>query len=237
MLILPAIDLKAGHAVRLLQGKASEETRYSNDPVAVARSFEVSGARMLHIVDLDGAFQGQSANRDVIQAILAAVTIPIEVGGGMRSRADIDAMLAFGVDSVIIGTLAVHDPACVEEAVRSCGAGRIQLGIDARDGRVSVRGWEEHTSLDAIAFALEWKARGVQRVIFTDIARDGMLQGPNLPAIRQFAQATGLRVTASGGVSNRADVERLRELEPIGVDRVIVGKALYEGAVTLREIV
>ncbi len=237
MLILPAIDLKAGHAVRLLQGKANQETRYSNDPAAVARSFEQGGAKMLHVVDLDGAFQGKSANRAVIQAIRAAVAIPIEVGGGMRSRADIDAMLALGVDSVIVGTWAVRDPSTVEAALHAFGAERVQLGIDARDGRVSVQGWEESTALDAVMFALEWKARGVQRVIFTDIARDGTLQGPNLAAVRQFAQATGLRVTASGGVSCRADVERLRELEPLGVDRVIVGKALYEGTVTLAEIV
>jgi phosphoribosylformimino-5-aminoimidazole carboxamide ribotide isomerase len=192
---------------------------------------------MLHVVDLDGAFQGKSANRAVIQAIRAAVAIPIEVGGGMRSRADIEAMLALGVDSVIVGTWAVRDPSTVEAALHAFGAERVQLGIDARDGRVSVQGWEESTALDAVMFALEWKARGVQRVIFTDIARDGTLQGPNLAAVRQFAQATGLRVTASGGVSCRADVERLRELEPLGVDRVIVGKALYEGTVTLAEIV
>jgi phosphoribosylformimino-5-aminoimidazole carboxamide ribotide isomerase len=236
MLILPAIDLKGGRAVRLLQGRADQETRYSDDPVAVALGFEQAGAQMLHVVDLDGAFQGKSANKDVIAAIREALTIPIEVGGGMRSLADIEGMLGLGVDSAIIGTLAVRDPAAMRAALNRFGGERVQLGIDARDGKVAVQGWEEGTQLDAIAFAQEWKTHGVQRVIFTDIARDGMLQGPNVPAIRRFAEATGLRVTASGGVSGKADIDTLRMLESLGVDRVIVGKALYEGAVTLAEI-
>jgi phosphoribosylformimino-5-aminoimidazole carboxamide ribotide isomerase len=236
MLILPAIDLKGGRAVRLLQGRADRETRYSDDPVAVARAFAQAGAQMLHVVDLDGAFQGKSANREVIRAIRAALTIPIEVGGGMRSLADIESMLALGVDSAVIGTLAVRDPMAVQAALRKFGGERVQLGIDARDGKVAVQGWEESTGLDAVAFGREWRAHGVQRAIFTDIARDGMLQGPNLAAIRRFAEETGLRVTASGGVSGKADIDSLRALEPLGVDRVIVGKALYEGAVTLAEI-
>lgn len=236
MLILPAIDLKGGRAVRLLQGRADQETRYSDDPVAVARGFEQAGAKMLHVVDLDGAFQGKSANREVIRAIRAALTIPIEVGGGMRSLADIEAMLDLGVDSAIVGTLAVRDPAAVQAALRRFGGERVQLGIDARDGKVAVQGWEERTALDAVAFGQQWKSHGVTRVIFTDIARDGMLQGPNVSAIRRFAEATGLRVTASGGVSSKTDIDHLRTLEPLGVDRVIVGKALYEGAVTLAEI-
>ncbi|HEX7926424.1 MAG TPA: HisA/HisF-related TIM barrel protein, partial [bacterium] len=207
-----------------------------DDPVAVARGFQQAGAKMLHVVDLDGAFQGKSANKEVIAAIRKALTIPIEVGGGMRSLADIEGMLGLGVDSAIIGTLVVRDPAAVQAALQRFGGERVQLGIDARDGKVAVQGWEESTRLDAIAFAQEWKAHGVQRVIFTDIARDGMLQGPNVPAIRRFAESTGLKVTASGGVSGKGDIDILRTLEPLGVDRVIVGKALYEGAVTLAEI-
>lgn len=236
MLILPAIDLKSGRAVRLLQGRADRETRYSDDPVAVALGFVADGAKMLHVVDLDGAFQGRSANREMIRAIREAVPIPIEVGGGMRSPADIEAMLGLGIDSVIVGTLAVHDPETVVAALERFGGERIQLGIDARDGKVAVQGWEQNTTHDAVAFALAWKARGARRVIFTDIARDGMLNGPNLPAIRRLAEATGLQVTASGGVSCQADLEALRTLEPLGVDRVIVGKALYEGKVSLEDL-
>jgi phosphoribosylformimino-5-aminoimidazole carboxamide ribotide isomerase len=236
MLILPAIDLKAGRAVRLLQGRTDQETRYSDDPVAVARDFATGGAKMLHVVDLDGAFQGRSANREVIRAIREAVPIPIEAGGGMRSLADIKAMLDLGIDSVVVGTLAVRDPVATQTALERFGADRIQLGIDARNGKVAVRGWEENTAHDAVEFALAWKARGVRRVIFTDIARDGMLQGPNLPSIRRLAEATGLQVTASGGVSSKADIDALRILEPLGVDRVIVGKALYEGKVALAEV-
>jgi phosphoribosylformimino-5-aminoimidazole carboxamide ribotide isomerase len=155
----------------------------------------------------------------------------------MRSMADIEATLGFGVDSVVIGTLAVRDPPTVQAALRRFGGDRIQLGIDARDGKVAIQGWAERTEHGAADFALEWKQHGVQRIIFTDIARDGMLQGPNVAAIRRFAQETGLRVTASGGVSNKADIDQLRALEPVGVDRTIVGKALYEGKVTLAEIV
>ena len=237
MLILPAIDLKGGRAVRLLQGRADQETRYSDDPVAVARRFQLGGAKMLHVVDLDGAFQGKSANRDVIRAIREALTIPIEVGGGMRSLTDIEVTLGFGVDSVVIGTLAVREPVIVQDAIKRFGGERIQLGIDARDGIVAVQGWEESTKHEATDFGLAWKGHGIQRVIFTDIARDGMLQGPNVAAIRRFAEATGLRVTASGGVSSKADLDQLRTLETVGVDRAIVGKALYEGKVTLAEIV
>lgn len=236
MLILPAIDLKSGRAVRLLQGRADRETRYSDDPVAVARGFVAGGAKMLHVVDLDGAFQGRSANWEVIRAIREAVSIPIEVGGGIRSLSDIEAMLGLGIDSVIVGTLAVRDPDTVTAALGRFGGERVQLGIDARDGKVAVQGWEQGTAHDAVAFALAWKARGAQRVIFTDISRDGMLTGPNLPAIRRLAEATGLQVTASGGVSCKADLEALRTLEPLGVNRVIVGKALYEGKVSLEDL-
>jgi phosphoribosylformimino-5-aminoimidazole carboxamide ribotide isomerase len=237
MLVLPAIDLKDGRAVRLAQGRADRETRYSDDPVAVARQFEQAGAKMLHLVDLDGAFQGRSANRPVIAAIRAAIRIPIEIGGGMRSLADMEAMFEAGLDSIIVGTLAVRDPAAVQAALSRHPGERVQLGVDARDGKVAVQGWEEATTLDAVAFAREWKARGITRAVFTDIARDGMMSGPNLPAIRAFAESTGLKVTASGGVSTRADLDQLRALESLGVDRAIVGKALYEGALDLREIV
>jgi phosphoribosylformimino-5-aminoimidazole carboxamide ribotide isomerase len=236
MWVLPAIDLKDGRCVRLLQGRADRETVYSTDPAAVARSFEAAGAAMLHVVDLDGAFHGQPANLAALRAIRAAVGLPIELGGGLRTLEDLRRMLDLGVDSVIVGTLAVRQPGIVEEALARFSGARVQLGLDAREGNVAVSGWVEDTALEAVNFARQWKARGIERVIFTDIARDGALSGPNLPAIRAFAERTGLRVTASGGVSGAEDLDRLAELEPLGVDRVIVGKAIYEGALPLERL-
>jgi phosphoribosylformimino-5-aminoimidazole carboxamide ribotide isomerase len=236
MLVIPAIDLKEGRCVRLAQGRPDREQVYDPDPVAVARQFERAGARMLHVVDLDGAFRGKTANLEAIRAILESVRLPIELGGGMRTMADIDGMLALGIDSVIVGTMAVRDPEQFEEALYRFGGDRIQLGVDARDGKVAVQGWTDSTALDAVAFGRHWKARGVVRVIFTDISRDGMMGGPNLEAIRRFAEGTGLRVTASGGVSSPEDLARLRMLERIGVDRAIIGKALYEGTVSLESV-
>ena len=236
MWVLPAIDLRDGRCVRLLQGRADRETVYSTDPAAVARSFAEAGAAMLHVVDLDGAFHGQPANLTALRAIRAAVSLPIEVGGGLRTLEDMQRMLDLGVDSVIVGTLAVRQPGVVEEALSRFSGARLQLGLDAREGKVAVSGWTEDTALDAVDFARQWKARGIQRVIFTDIARDGALKGPNLPAIRAFAERTALRVTASGGVSGPEDLDRLAELEPLGVDRVIVGKAIYEGALPLERL-
>jgi len=237
MLVLPAIDLKGGRCVRLVQGRADAETVYGDDPAAVARHFVEQGARMLHLVDLDGAFSGNAANLQAVQAIREAVDIPLELGGGIRSLADVTQRVEeLGIDSVIVGTMAVRDPEAFTEALRRFGGDRVQLGIDARDGLVAVQGWQEATELDAVDFALQWKPLGVQRVIFTDIARDGMLQGPNIEAIGRFARESGLRVTASGGVSSKADLERLAALEADGVDRVIVGKAVYEGRIDLAEV-
>jgi phosphoribosylformimino-5-aminoimidazole carboxamide ribotide isomerase len=235
MIVIPAIDLKDGKCVRLTQGRADREKVYDADPVSVARDFERAGARMLHLVDLDGAFRGKTANLAAIEAVVRAVGIPVELGGGMRGMPDIDGMLALGMDSVIVGTMAVKHPALLEEALYRFGADRVQLGVDAREGKVAVNGWTDGTELDAVEFAKRWKTLGVRRAIFTDIARDGMLEGPNVEAIRRFATGTGLRVTASGGVSCAGDLAKLAELEGLGVDRAIVGKALYEGRVSLAE--
>lgn len=236
MLLIPAIDLKNGKCVRLTQGRADQEKVYDADPVAVAEGFERAGARMLHLVDLDGAFRGKTANLHVIRRILDTVSMPVELGGGMRSMSDIDGMLALGVDSVIVGTMAVRDPEQFEEALYRFGGERVQLGVDAAEGKVAVQGWTDATQLDAVEFSLHWKQRGVLRVIFTDIARDGMMRGPNLEAIRHFVLGTGLRVTASGGVSKPGDLAELATLEPLGVDRTIVGKALYEGTVPIETV-
>lgn len=237
MLVIPAIDLKNGKCVRLEQGRPEQETVYDSDPAKMARNFTADGAKMLHLVDLDGAFQGKSGNLESIKAIRASVEIPLELGGGLRSLENIEAMLDLGVNSVILGTVAVNDPGTVMAALEKFGPERIQIGIDAKDGFVAVKGWAEVTDLEAVVFGLEWKERGVERAIFTDIGSDGMLGGPNLVAIRHFAEATGLRVTASGGIADKADVRSIAALGPAGVDRLIIGKAFYEGTLKLAEVV
>lgn len=236
MLILPAIDLKNGKCVRLRQGRMEDATEYSADPAAVAREFVAAGARMLHLVDLDGAFQGSSANLDAVKAIRAAVEVPLELGGGLRSVENIADVLDLGIDSTIVGTLAVRDPVAVERALARFGGERVQLGIDAREGRVAVQGWAEETALDAVAFAIQWRDKGIERIVFTDIARDGMLGGPNTVAIRAFARDSGVHVTASGGITDKGDVRSVVGLEADGVDRMIIGKALYEGTLTFADL-
>lgn len=237
MIVMPAIDLKNGKCVRLTQGRADRETVYRDDPAALAREFQEAGAKMIHLVDLDGAFRGESGNLKAIRAVRTAVTIPLEVGGGMRTLEDVDAMLDLGIESVVVGTMAVHHPEILEKALARHSGDRVQLGVDSRDGWVAVAGWAEKTNLGVVEFAAMWRNRGITRVIFTDISRDGMMGGPNLPVIEAFARNARLRVTASGGVSNPEDLAALRSLEPVGVDRAIVGKALYEGAITLAEVV
>lgn len=236
MWVLPAIDLKEGRCVRLLHGRADQETVYGTDPAEMARTFAAAGAAMLHVVDLDGAFRGRPANVAALQAIRAAVSLPIELGGGLRTLEDMQHALDLGVDSVIVGTLAVRQPDVLEEALARFTEARVQLGIDARDGKVAVSGWVQDTPLEAVDFGRAWKARGIARAVFTDIGRDGALSGPNLAAIRAFAEGTGLKVTASGGVSGPADLEAIAALEPLGVDRVIVGKALYEGTLPVERV-
>jgi phosphoribosylformimino-5-aminoimidazole carboxamide ribotide isomerase len=236
MLILPAIDLRQGRCVRLLQGRKQDETVYDHDPAAVAERFVAAGAQRLHLVDLDGAFRGQGANLASIQEIVRRTRIPVQVGGGLRTREDVRRMLDLGVASVIIGTMAVKHPQELETALQEQSGEPLILGIDSRNRKIAVEGWQEDTELDDTEFALHWKERGVQRVVFTDIARDGMLTGPNLDALRDMAQRTGLKVTASGGVSSAEDLLQLQKLEADGVDQVIVGKAIYEGRIDLAEV-
>ena len=236
MIVIPAIDLKDGKCVRLLQGKATKETIYSDNPVEMAKMFEEAGAQCLHLVDLDGAFTGKSANLRSIFAIIQAVKIPVELGGGIRNRGDIERMLEMGVTSVIVGTMAVKNPGVLESALKEFSGEKVILGIDSRDGKVAVSGWNEQTGFDDVKFGLHWKQLGIERIIFTDIARDGMLTGPNLPALRQFAEKTQLKITASGGISSKVDIDRVKSLESVGVDQVIVGKAIYEGKIRLNEI-
>jgi phosphoribosylformimino-5-aminoimidazole carboxamide ribotide isomerase len=229
MIILPAIDIKDGHCVRLYQGDYGQVTTYDTDPVQVALRWQAAGAGWLHVVDLDGAKQGMPVNVDVIRRIRAATTMHIEVGGGMRSLAHIEHILGLGVDRIILGTIALTDRELLQEALERWGE-RIVVGIDARDGRVAIAGWYETSGVEATLLARNLEELGVQRFVYTDIARDGTLSGPNLEALAAMQRATKRALIASGGVHT---VEDLRELAHLGVEGVIVGKALYTGDVDL----
>jgi phosphoribosylformimino-5-aminoimidazole carboxamide ribotide isomerase len=234
MIVIPAIDLKNGSCVRLLQGRKSEMTVYNEDPVQVAREFAAAGAEMIHVVDLDGAFnEAESPNRAVVRRIVDAVDVPIEFGGGVRSLEDVQQLCDAGVAQVVLGTVAAEAPARLKDFVNSFGS-KICVGIDARDGGVMTRGWETATPLMAVDLARSVAECGVERIIYTDIARDGALVGPNIEQTLAVARAANVRVTASGGVSSLDDIKRLRDA---GVDSVIVGKALYEGRFRLDEAV
>ena len=235
MLVIPAIDLRGGRCVRLRQGSYEDETVYFDDPVRMAKLWRVMNAKVLHLVDLDAARTSSAAspadNRSVVARITAELDIPVQVGGGIRTVADIEAMLSVGVYRVVLGTVAARDPEFVSEAVARFGASRIVVGIDARDGEAQTEGWEKGSGVDAVDMAVDMEARGVRRLIYTDIARDGTLDGPNVPAYREMAQRlTRARVTASGGVGGYRDLLALQALEPLGVDSVVVGRALYENA-------
>ena len=235
MLIIPAIDLKDGRCVRLTMGRKSEVKIYDADPVDVAKSFEDAGARMLHLVDLDGAFDGGvSRNRRVARKIIRSVNMPVQFGGGMRAVTDIQQMIEFGASQVVIGTLAAESPETLEMFVQLFGF-RICVGIDARKGKVVTRGWEKEESLSATELAQRVADAGVDRIVYTDVSRDGTLTGVNVEQTCAIATASGLRVTASGGVSSLEDIRRLKEVNNCGVDSVIIGKALYEGRFTLQE--
>jgi len=236
MIILPAIDIKDGHCVRLYQGDYAQVTTYDTDPVQVALRWQEAGASWLHVVDLDGAKQGMPVNVDIIGRIRTATDLHIEVGGGMRSLAHIEQILAQGVERVILGTIALTDRALLQEALERWRE-QIVVGIDARAGQVAIAGWYETSGVEATALALSLEELGVQRFVYTDIARDGTLSGPNLEALANMQRATSRALIASGGVHTVAD---LRDLAQLGVEGVIVGKALYTGdidlAAAIREI-
>ena len=228
--------MKNGFCVRLLQGESDKATVYSNDPASMAVKFEEAGAKRLHLVDLDGAFQGKVANISSICSILNNVSIPVQIGGGLRTEEDIERMLALGVSAVIVGTMAVKRPDVLEKLLKKYTDEQIILGIDARNRKVSIEGWKESTEILDVEFALRWKNSGIKRVVFTDISRDGMLSGPNLAALREMAEHTGLKIVASGGISSMDDLEQLKTLEPNGVDQAISGKAIYEGKIDLKRV-
>lgn len=233
MIIFPAIDLKDGQCVRLVQGKAEAKTVYSNAPGQVAASFEKQGAQYLHVVDLDGAFTGSPKNSAAIEAIAASINIPFQVGGGLRSVDDVQRVLKRGAARAIVGTRAVSSTDFVKELLDRFGAERIVLGIDARQGMVAVEGWVEISSLSAVDFGASMRQIGVATCVFTDISRDGLLTGPNLDSTRQMAEKTGLEIIASGGVSSTQDITELKAMERLGVIGAIIGKALYDGKLDL----
>ena len=235
MLIIPAIDLREGKCVRLTQGRREEVKVYDGDPAEVARGFEEAGARMLHVVDLDGAFADRNrVNRKVVRRIIRAVSVPVQFGGGLRTAADVQQLIEYGAAQVVVGTLAAESPETLEMFVQLFGL-RVCVGIDARDGMVLTHGWEKGGRLSAVALARRVADAGVDRIVYTDVSRDGMLTGPNLEQTCHIAREAGLRVTASGGVSSLEDIAGLKTIAGCGVDSVIVGKALYEGRFTLKE--
>ncbi|HEX9186675.1 MAG TPA: 1-(5-phosphoribosyl)-5-[(5-phosphoribosylamino)methylideneamino]imidazole-4-carboxamide isomerase [Vicinamibacteria bacterium] len=231
MIVVPAIDIRKGRVVRLRQGRAREETVYGEDPAEVARRWEAEGAERIHLVDLDAAID-DLAQPEAVAAVVAAVHIPVEVGGGIRTVEDAQRYRDLGVERVIFGTAAVSRPDAVQAAV-SRWPEAVAVAIDARDGRVAVAGWNEVTDVSALELAATVEGWGVVRVQFTDVRRDGTLVGPNLEAIEALGRKTGLRITAAGGVSDVDDLVRLSALAAFGVDEAIVGKAIYEGRVTL----
>ncbi len=237
MLVIPAIDLKNGRCVRLLMGRADTEKAYSDNPVEVALRWEAEGAKYLHIVDLDGAFEGIPVNFGIVKEIIATVDVPIELGGGIRDMGMVGKLFSLGVNRVILGTAVVEDPELLRKVIDRYGSERIVAGIDAVRGAVAVRGWKEGSGIDAVELAMNVRDLGITRVIYTDIMKDGALSGPNLDSIRVMAEETGLKVIASGGISTLEDVRNIAAMEGIGVEGMIVGKALYEGIFSLSDAI
>ena len=233
MIIFPAIDLKDGRCVRLRQGDMAQATIFNDDPSAQAREFETAGFEYLHLVDLNGAFAGRSVNASAIRDIIAAIKIPLQLGGGIRDRAAIEHWLSAGVARVILGTIAVSNPELVAAAARA-HPGRIAVGIDAREGKVAVKGWAEESAVSALELAKRFEGAGVTAIIFTDIARDGMMEGANVESTATLAHSVSIPVIASGGVNSVRDIERLQECgAPIA--GVVVGRALYDGRINPAE--
>jgi phosphoribosylformimino-5-aminoimidazole carboxamide ribotide isomerase len=234
MLVIPAIDLKDGKCVRLIQGKRDSVTTYSSEPAETAREWESCGAKLLHIVDLDGAFSGTLKNLDVIIKIKKSVKIALQVGGGIRKIGNIINLFSAGIEKIIIGTAAIEDPEFITDSCRKY-PGRILVGIDAREGMVAIRGWEEITSLTARELARRLEIIGIAGIIYTDIARDGMLSGPNIEAIEEIVKNVKIPVIASGGVSCIDDIKNLVKIKNLW--GVITGKAIYSGALDLKEAI
>ncbi len=233
--LIPAVDLKGGKCVRLQEGIASRSTEYSDDPVATALHWQNLGAVRLHLVDLDGAFSGEAAHLEIARSIFHALKIPVEFGGGLRTLDQIEKILALGAERAILGTVAVDHPEIVEEAVRRHSSA-IVVGIDARAGKVALRGWVDQTTTTAVALARRMKDLGVERVIYTDVSRDGMLRGVNYEETEALCRQTGIRVIASGGVSGIEDVRALWDRRDSGIEGVILGRALYDRKIDFADL-
>jgi len=234
MLVIPAIDLSEGKCVRLRRGEMSEKTIYSDDPAGVARKWARMGAEIIHVVDLDAAIHGDRDNRDVVSAIAAAVDLPIQLGGGLRSAEAVAAAFDAGVARAIVGTAAIEAPELLQELLDRY-RDRIVVAVDARDGCVAVRGWTDVTDVAAPELAQTMEASGARRLLCTDISTDGMLTGPNVAGMRAMCEAVAIPVIAAGGVSCLDDIRALKELAPVGLEGVVAGRALYTGDLDLRE--
>ncbi|GAB4382024.1 MAG: 1-(5-phosphoribosyl)-5-[(5-phosphoribosylamino) methylideneamino]imidazole-4-carboxamide isomerase [Elainellaceae cyanobacterium] len=236
MEVIPAIDLLEGRCVRLYQGDYAQSQVFDENPVTVARQWAAQGATRLHLVDLDGAKAGHPVNQSTIEAIVRAVDVPVQVGGGLRDRQSVATLLELGVQRVILGTVAVEQPELVTQLCQEFPE-QIVVGIDARNGKVATRGWLETSEVEAVELAQQMAERGAAAIVYTDIHRDGTLQGPNRQALRELATAISIPVIASGGVSAVSDLLSLLALEPVGVIGAIVGRALYTGDISLKEAI
>jgi len=236
MLIIPAIDLVKGECVRLYQGREEEKTVFSSSPLETAKRWQEQGAELIHIVDLDGAFSGSPQNLSIIMQIVQELDIPVELGGGIRTSAMARKLLESGIDRVILGTIAFIEPMQVKSLCQEF-PGRISVGIDTRDGRIAIHGWKDTTQSQALEFCQQIESWGVRNIIFTDIRTDGTLQGPNIEAIRKMVENINIPLIASGGISSMNDLQNLAELEPLGLEGVIIGKAIYTGSINLQEAI
>lgn len=233
MRIYPAIDIKDGQCVRLLQGRFSDVTVYGNDPVSVAKKWEAEGGEYLHVVDLDGALKGCGINSRIISEICSALSIPVQTGGGIRTMEDVESRLSCGIQRVIIGTSAVRDAEFIKRAADKY-ADRIVIGTDAKDSMVAIEGWEELSSFTAVEFAKKMEALGIKTFVYTDISTDGTLKGPNAAAMKEMSSAVNADIIASGGIGT---IEHIKELSGTGVEGIIIGRALYEGTVRLKDAI
>lgn len=236
MLIIPAIDIREGKVVRLKKGEFSEQTTYLEEPVSVALKYEEQGAKMIHVVDLDGAFFGLPQNLEVIEEICNNVSIPIQMGGGLRNLELIKKVMDFGVARVVLGSVAIIKPEILEEALFRFSAKRVVVGLDIKEGKIAISGWQRLSDYKVDEFIREMRKIGLGEIIVTDIEKDGMLSGPNIPLLEELGKKTiGLRIIASGGISCLPDILSLKKLSEYGVYGVIIGKALYDGKIHLKE--
>lgn len=236
MIVYPAIDIKDGQCVRLLQGKEEEVTVFAPDPVLVAKKWQKYGAQILHLVDLDGAFQGRPQNIEAVRKITEAVDIPVQFGGGVREIGVLKELFQIGVAQVVLGTVVVEKPNFLKAVVELYGS-RLLVGLDTRSGKIAVKGWKKVTDVGLFEVAKQVEELGVSRIVFTDIERDGVMAGPNIEKIHALAQTVKIPLIASGGISSLEHIKALKELEPLGVEGVIVGRALYEKKFTLQQAI